>query len=600
MYTITGKFQDAQSGEAISYEIIDFDNGMQVVTNSLGYYSLDVEPCWSDTLRPVSDNYNFDPEYRVYTQVTEDYNNQDYLAYEISTQPPPGWEYVNTGYVHIISVKASIIPNLCGIPLEPGDWIGVFYIGDDGEYHCGGAEIWLGDENIPVVAQGNDPYTPEKDGFSYGEMFNWIVYKPYTDEKEFIAVPVYDSCLGCTTSNKFSGGQSPALSILDELNVFYNHKIEIPNGWSGISSHLIPNVYPITTLMSPIIENLVLIQTLTKMYYPSAGINTIGFWNSHQGYKIKVSEATTLPLLGCPDANKTLNFTTTWNIFPVLSSCNVQTSDIFGSVTDDLVVIKEIGGVNIYWPAMGIYTLSVLEPGKAYMAAVTSNVSITFPDCTGMKSAVESNAAFVNESPWEMPEFTASTHTIALKGEGLSGFSAGDYVGAFTADGTCAGITMIGQPGQSVALNVFGDDISTAAIEGFTEGEPMLFRVYYQQSGEISDAEAIFDPALPASGGLFADNGISAISNLKATATGISGGAGQQVTLYPNPSDGNVTFDAGSFECEVTITDIKGQELFRRFLTGKQQLDLSGFEKGVYFVRISGAEFSNTKKLILK
>jgi len=46
-----------------------------------------------------------------------------------------------------------------------------------------------------------------------------------------------------------------------------------------------------------------------------------------------------------------------------------------------LVVSKEIGGSKIFWPDMGIITLSEFVAGNAYLVLMANPVSVTFPDC---------------------------------------------------------------------------------------------------------------------------------------------------------------------------------------------------------------------------
>jgi hypothetical protein len=79
---------------------------------------------------------------------------------------PPGWEFQATSsnpHGMIIMLEAN--PRINDIPLQPGDYIGAFYTNDSGELACGGADFWLGDENIIFAILGDDPATPEKDGF---------------------------------------------------------------------------------------------------------------------------------------------------------------------------------------------------------------------------------------------------------------------------------------------------------------------------------------------------------------------------------------------------------------------------------------------------
>jgi len=89
---------------------------------------------------------------------------------------PPGWDYTPTPTTHIVSLPLDCEPNINGWPINPGDWIGAFYVDDEGELACGGAVEWDGFENTGLIAFGDDSFTPEKDGFDSGETINYKVY----------------------------------------------------------------------------------------------------------------------------------------------------------------------------------------------------------------------------------------------------------------------------------------------------------------------------------------------------------------------------------------------------------------------------------------
>jgi hypothetical protein len=98
---------------------------------------------------------------------------------------PPIWNTpINTGTVHGFILMLESNPRINDIPLQPGDWIGGFYLDDNGERKCGGARMWNGSVNVMLTLFGNDGYTPEKDGFSGGELvefrfFSWTTQKDY-------------------------------------------------------------------------------------------------------------------------------------------------------------------------------------------------------------------------------------------------------------------------------------------------------------------------------------------------------------------------------------------------------------------------------------
>jgi len=99
---------------------------------------------------------------------------------------PPTWNPIHTCGInpHFVTVLALANPRINSIPLIRGDYIGAFFADDYGALKCGGAQFWKADSSIIFSLSANDPDTPEKDGFAYGELirykvFSWTTQKTY-------------------------------------------------------------------------------------------------------------------------------------------------------------------------------------------------------------------------------------------------------------------------------------------------------------------------------------------------------------------------------------------------------------------------------------
>jgi hypothetical protein len=78
-------------------------------------------------------------------------------------------------------------------------------------------------------------------------------------------------------------------------------------------------------------------------------------------------------------------------------------------------------------------------------------------------------------------------------------------------------------------------------------------------------------------------------------------------TLSPNPSNGNISIVIDGIqnsEAKIVITNIAGIEIYSaKGITGNnpvKEINLSGYTKGVYFVKVSTDKQSATKKLVLQ
>ncbi len=116
----------------------------------------------------------------------------------------PWKDVTNTGNPHIISIKNNTLTNI-----EPGDYIGLF--GASGNI-AGIAEYKGGNQNLQLVANGDDFTTAEVDGLVQGEMMNLMVYKAAENQ-------VYH--LDAAFDGKYNQGifEAGAVSMITDLKV---------------------------------------------------------------------------------------------------------------------------------------------------------------------------------------------------------------------------------------------------------------------------------------------------------------------------------------------------------------------------------------------
>jgi len=157
--------------------------------------------------------------------------------------------------------------------------------------------------------------------------------------------------------------------------------IFLPAGWSGLSTSIIPENTNLETLFQPVLNDIIILQNENGFFYPEINTNTIGQWDNHEGFKIKVEHAVELQISGWNDEDKQVSLHSGWNLVPVLSDCPQPVFTLFDGIIDEIMIIKEVAGMKIYWPEMNVNTLYSLEPGKSYFVFSNSAVSFTFPDC---------------------------------------------------------------------------------------------------------------------------------------------------------------------------------------------------------------------------
>jgi hypothetical protein len=374
--------------------------------------------------------------------------------------------------------------------------------------------------------------------------------------------------------------------------------VEIPEGWSGISSYILPAQSQVENLMQPIFDDLVILQSLTGAYWPAQNVNTIGNWDAHSGYKIKVSDNVNLEVAGTYLENKTIDLAQGWNLLPVLSDCTVSCNELFAEVANVVEIVKDVAGTNVYWPDQEIYSLMELTPGLAYFIKTNAPVSITFPDCTSAESETKSGIN-KTESFWEMIPPTGNSHVVSIPAAVIQEFEVGDQIGVFTLDGLCAGSVLIDDLVTNKALVVFANDSVTQEIDGFIPNEQFIFKLYEAATGIEYYLIPGYDMSMPHAGS-FEHEGLSALTDLVIDNTGIMAPA-QMVSIFPNPATGHVVINLINAEnARVDVTNLAGQLVLSNRIVNNATLNTSSLSKGVYTFRIKTDEFTEVHKVVIR
>ena len=389
---------------------------------------------------------------------------------------------------------------------------------------------------------------------------------------------------------------------------FYLQQIlNIPMGWSGVSGYIDPLNKGVEGIFSPWENDLIILASMTGMYWPETGANTLGNWDYSTGYQVKALNDFNLTLTGSKIANPTVSIPTGWSLMPVIVSCETPVNELFEGFSE-LVIVKQVAGVNLYWPAYNINTLGNLIPGKAYFVAASGDGQVTFPVCTKTKYIAQPPTKLLNNTPWNDLIPNSASHAVAFPANVLteSGILPGDVIGAFYADGLCAGQVEVNQISNGLALVAFGNDEITPEKEGFEYGEMLQFKLYRPSTGKEMLLEVDFDPSLPNMAG-FAPNGLSAAKSLKVQSLGVDEVTRIQISIYPNPSNGvfNLSMNVWPEKTQIQLLDARGQAIklyeFDREPNGHSQtFDISHLPKGVYFLKIANSEFMSIEKLVLQ
>jgi hypothetical protein len=497
------------------------------------------------------------------------------LAFTTLPGGPPNWE-PNPYFQYNMQIIGQFEYEDGTISMNGNDIIGAFV----GEECRGVMSPDPGFMGIIFLTVGSDQQTGEA-----------ITFKAYLADEDMIVE---------LNENVVFENQQQIGSIPDPFIFSYgdliSHTINLPSGWSGLSSYLIPAQPAIEDVFEPIANELIIAQTMTGMYYPGQNINNIGNWESHSAFKVKTNTACMLEITGEYETNLAVSLNAGWNLLPVVTPDGADPADLFMPV-NGFVIAKDVAGTGVFWPQYNINSIGYIFPGKAFYVLMTAPGVV---DYTGMKGS-KNLSGLPNltglESLGIQP--TPSTHTIVILPEALKGFEQGTIIGAYDQAGNCFGAVVYDS--EFISLTVFGDDPTTAKKDGFFEGEMIFFK---NLSGlkDLTGLNPTFDPQLPSADGLFTENGLSVITGFE-TVTGIGyEGFGTSICIFPNPTDGLLSITGLNENAEITITDVRGQKVLKQVNHSSllMTIDLTSHKTGVYLIKIEQNGEIIYRKLVLR
>ena len=298
--------------------------------------------------------------------------NTDDGSCEYPLPTEPDWIVEVTSNNHIILVPTTADITINDLPIDSGDYVGVFYLGQDEQYHCAGKMLWSGITNTMTV-YGAEPN--EYNGMAAGEEFTWMTWKASINEVR-MALADYDFSMPNNDAYVIDG-----ISGIVALSNTMTQDIELNQGWNLISTYIIPDYPNISDVFQPVINNIFLAKDeFGNVFWPEWDLNNIGDNTPGKAYKIKMNADDTLQVRGAvaDPQDYPLILPEGWSYLGYLLSQNEDPSVILESIEDDLVLIKDAIG-NIYFPEYDVNTMGDMIPGQGYQVRMIAEREFIYP-----------------------------------------------------------------------------------------------------------------------------------------------------------------------------------------------------------------------------
>jgi hypothetical protein len=288
-----------------------------------------------------------------------------------------------TGVSATVGLPLDANPNIDGVPLQPGDEIGVFSPAG----LCVGGVVWNGERNVGITVWGNDFFTDEIDGMVGGEQIFYRVWQQETDTEIGVVDVEYLMGDGIFQPNgiyrisaltAFRPPQTPVL-ISPENNVS-DLPTDIRFEWTEEPS---ADTYLFQLGTSTNFNNpLVSAETITEPSYTVDQLNYSRryYWRvraENYGGLSEWSQVFTFTTLQLSDTLR-VPLESNWNmISSYVEPDDPEIKSIFGSIQNSSLFVKDKTG-NVYWPFVDIDEIDGWEITEAYQVYLDAPDTVFF------------------------------------------------------------------------------------------------------------------------------------------------------------------------------------------------------------------------------
>jgi len=515
------------------------------------------------------------------------YTNLGRFALKAVLTHAPSWTYTNTGAYHNIMVSNLIDISIDGVPIESGDYLGLFY-DNGGVLECAGYSLYNGN-TFAITAWGAQ--TGQNDGFLAGEAFKWKIWDA-TDGTEYEAIASYNTVTFPNDGYYSTGGLSGLQSLI--ATSASTHSVLLNQGWGIYSSYVAAFELNIDSIFSSIASNIIIAKDGWGMiYWPMYGVNGIGNWVVEEGYQINsvIQQSLDITGTGVNPANSPISLPSGWSIMGYLRTSPGNAVTMMSTIVSNIIIMKDGNGF-VYWPQWGLNAIGDMLPGQGYQINLTAAQIFTFPANSGQISKTISPAKPVIPSTGKNATYGFPDNSFKQQ------IKAGDKIRIYNNRGLLVGETLVDR--NITAVTAWGNDETSMAIDGLSPNESPVFKLADGNSGE----EFLIQVSVWLEGdGFYADDKINVAKSVELH---------YRHTLmqnHPNPATDFTVIGFSineSAPVQIVIMNLLGEiiqtPINKTFPKGSHALEINtqSLASGTYFYRMISADFEETKMMEVK
>ncbi|MEZ5359659.1 MAG: FlgD immunoglobulin-like domain containing protein [Candidatus Zixiibacteriota bacterium] len=468
----------------------------------------------------------------------------------------------------------------------------------DGQ-NCVGASMFIGEWPLALTAWADDPQTPEKDGYQYGNIIEFQI----ADNDNCYMIDICPNEDGYTMGDgTFGNGFAAQIGLTDEA-CCRNVNIDLSSGWNFISLNTIPPSTDLPSIFSNAWSDINIIKNNSGEFCIPSVICNISQWNMDEGYKIHMDNSNSIEFCGTPlNVINPIGLQEGWAWISFYPNYCMDPEIAMASLSGCLNIVKD-GYGGFYIPDV-VNSLNDMCPGEGYSLHLKCSASLVYPST---KSIGPYKAFNISHRDENLDHFNAPIPTLRFNAVLVISnniLEKGDELAFFNNRGDILGASQV--QSDIVPLAVWCDDVNTEYIDGYKKGDKLTIKIWKKNLNQ----ERIVDSRILQGSFDISTDPYTIIELLRdMNSDSILGLA----TNYPNPFNPTTTIEytlPDDAQIKITVFNVLGNKVKTLFNgvkeRGKHSITWDGTDEagtkvatGIYFYQLRSSHGTQTKKMLL-